>query len=170
MTTNRDPNGGEPDLDHLLRALAQDDARVVAPERLHAMVMEKWDTRRQAPHSPEPSARWISGAWMGRAAAIAAAVVFVVAWIIARGAHDERPIAHTTIPIGAATNLLTGPPLETESLQLVRVRMPRGALRAFGIALVDPDAAAEVEVEVIVGEDGFPRSIRRVQPIADRSR
>ncbi len=166
--TNRDPERGEPEFDDLLRALRHADARVTAPEHLHASVMERWETER-APSQPAPR-RWVTGAWLGRAAALAAAVVLVVAWIVARGTHgglrNEAPISRTTIPISAATNLMTGPPLETESLQLVRVRMPRGALRAFGIALVDPDAGAEVEVEVVVGEDGFPRSIRRVQPIA----
>lgn len=160
---NRDPERGEPALDDLLRALAQDDAQVTAPERLYASVMAQWDSaRQQIPATPRS---WVSGAWLGRVAALAAAAVLVVAWMIARG-PSPAPIARTTMPISAATNLVTGPPLETESLQLVRVRMPRGALRAFGIALVDPDAAAEVEVDMIVGEDGFPRSIRRVQAIA----
>lgn len=161
---NRDPERGEPDLDDLLRALAQDDASVRAPDRVHARVMAAWDTGRF--HTQPRSRRWMTVAWLGRAAALAAAAILVVAWIVARRTHGEAPIARTTIPISAATNLMTSPPLETESLQLVRVRMPRGALRAFGIALVEPDATAEVEVDVIVGEDGFPRSIRRVQPIA----
>jgi hypothetical protein len=161
--TNRDPERGEPDLEEVLRALAEDDAQVRAPEHLHARVMATWDVKRH--QTPSARGRWVSGGWLGRAAALAAAAVFLVAWIVARRTHGEAPVARTTIPISAATNLMAVPPLETESLQLVRVRMPRGSLRAFGIALVDPDASAEVEVDVIVGEDGFPRSIRRVEPI-----
>jgi hypothetical protein len=183
--TTRDPAHGEPDLDDSLRLLAEDDARVKAPDRVYAKVMAAWDgeiARGQGPgESPEsrqgirqtPPRRVVSGTWLGRAAALAAAAVLAIAWIVARGSYGESrtepPVARTTIPISAATNLMTVPPLDSESLQLVRVRMPRGALRAFGIPLVDPDAAAEVEVDVIVGEDGFPRSIRRVQPIAASS-
>ncbi len=49
-----------------------------------------------------------------------------------------------------------------EALQLVRLRMPRQALAAFGLVLIDPEAAGMVHVDVLVGEDGLPRDIRRV--------
>jgi hypothetical protein len=129
--------------------------------------MAMWDAPR-APTRPT-TARWVSRVWLGRAAAVAAAAVLAVAWIVARGniGAGGAAVSHTTLPISAATTgLMVGPPLESESLQIVRVRMPRGALRAFGIALLDPEATAEVEVDVVVGEDGFPRSIRRVQPVS----
>lgn len=162
--TNRDPMPGEPDLDDLLRALAQDDAQVRAPERLHARVMAKWDEERHV--AARIHRAWWSSRFLPHAAALAAAVILMVVWLAARGNSHAGRISHTVVPLSEATNLMTSPPLEAEVLQLVRVRMPRGALQAFGIALVDPEAAAEVEVDVVVGEDGFPRSIRRVQPIA----
>ena len=49
-----------------------------------------------------------------------------------------------------------------ETLQLVRLRMPRQALAAFGLLLVDPDTTGVVDVDVLVGEDGLPRHIRKV--------
>jgi hypothetical protein len=71
---------------------------------------------------------------------------------------------------GAATPLvaLTGEPaLAAEPLQLVRLRVPRTSLRAFGVALIDPDASGLVDVDLIVGSDGLPRDIRRVRPVVD---
>ena len=60
----------------------------------------------------------------------------------------------------------TADPLhETESLQLVRVRVPRSALSALGVALVEPDLPGLVDVDVVVGDDGLPRDIRRIRPV-----
>jgi len=50
-----------------------------------------------------------------------------------------------------------------EPLQMVRLRLPRGALQALGVAMLEPDAGAVVDVDVLVGEDGLPRDIRRVR-------
>jgi hypothetical protein len=75
-----------------------------------------------------------------------------------------------TSSAGASTPLvsLTGEPaLAAEPLQLVRLRVPRTSLRAFGVALIDPDASGLVDVDLIVGSDGLPRDIRRVRPVVD---
>lgn len=50
----------------------------------------------------------------------------------------------------------------SEALQLVRLRMPRQALATWGLILVDPDATGIVHVDVLIGEDGLPRDIRKV--------
>ena len=68
---------------------------------------------------------------------------------------------------GSAVTFVADPPLEGESLQIVRMRVPRQALQAFGLSMGDPDVATIVEVDVVVGEDGLPRDIRRVRPVAD---
>jgi len=52
-----------------------------------------------------------------------------------------------------------------ESLQLVRVRMPRAALGTLGLALYDPEATGMVDVDIVVGDDGLPRDIRHIQPV-----
>jgi hypothetical protein len=62
----------------------------------------------------------------------------------------------------AVLTLTTDPALETETLQLVRVRMPRLALQAVGVVVSGPNAEGFVEVDVVVGEDGLPRDVRRV--------
>ena len=51
---------------------------------------------------------------------------------------------------------------EAEVLQIVRLRVPREALQALGVALVEPDAEGMVDVDVAVGEDGLARDIRQV--------
>jgi hypothetical protein len=58
--------------------------------------------------------------------------------------------------------LAVDPALETETLQLVRVRMPRRALAAVGFVVGGPDAEGFVEVDFVVGEDGLSRDVRRV--------
>lgn len=63
---------------------------------------------------------------------------------------------------GAVITLAVDPILETETLQLVRVRMPRLALQAVGVMVGEPDAEGFVEVDLLVGEDGLPRDVRRV--------
>lgn len=159
----------------LLRALAEDDAQVTAPAELRGGVMASWDARNEVPANPTAQWRWAS---IGRLAAAALIVIVVGVWLLARApftdsspatdrARDARRVPNA-LPIDTALTMATmvEPPLETESLQIVRVRMPRGALRAFGVALLEPDATAEVEVDLIVGDDGFLRSIQRVQPVS----
>ena len=51
---------------------------------------------------------------------------------------------------------------EAEALQIVRLRLPREALQALGVMLVEPDAEGMVDVDVLVGEDGLARDIRQV--------
>ena len=82
--------------------------------------------------------------------------------------RDVMP-AETSLTGGSAPLVaLTGEPaLAAEPLQLVRVRVPRTSLRAFGVALIDPDASGLVDVDLVVGSDGLPRDIRRVRPVVD---
>ena len=52
-------------------------------------------------------------------------------------------------------------PVDTASLQVVRVRMSRTAFASLGVPIENPDADGLMEVEMIVGDDGVARSIRR---------
>jgi len=56
---------------------------------------------------------------------------------------------------------------ETESLQIVRLRLPRASLEVFGVALLEPEASVLVDVDVVVGDDGLPRDIRRIRRVVD---
>jgi len=87
---------------------------------------------------------------------------------VARAVRDVRSDDTALADGSAAPVALTGEPaFADESLQLVRVRVPRTSLRAFGVALIDPDASGLVDVELVVGSDGLPRDIRRVRPVVD---
>jgi hypothetical protein len=52
---------------------------------------------------------------------------------------------------------------DTESLQLVRLRLPREVLQALGVVFLEPELQTVVDVDVLVGEDGLPRDIRQVR-------
>jgi len=54
---------------------------------------------------------------------------------------------------------------DSASLTLMRVRMPRSAFSSLGVPIANPDADGLVDVEVLVGEDGVARSIRRAAAV-----
>ncbi len=171
MTHHRDPDRGEPDLDDLIHALAEDDRQATAPAHLRAGVLLAWD----AHHATVVGAGRAPRSWLPQVAGLAAAAVVVLAWLAAQfvsgrlpGAapvRSDAPALRATPSDSAMTTLMAEPPFDTESLQIVRVRMPRQQLRAFGVALVDPEVAGDVEVDVLVGDDGVPRSIQGVRPV-----
>lgn len=70
--------------------------------------------------------------------------------------HKRLELPAVVMPFGA------GPVHDTEPLQLVRLRIPRQALRALGLVLLEPDAPGLVDVDVLIGEDGLPRDIRKI--------
>jgi hypothetical protein len=67
-------------------------------------------------------------------------------------------------PMGMV-RLIADRTFETESLRIVRVRVPRASLEALGVALLEPDTATLVDVELVVGDDGLPRQVRRILPV-----
>ena len=82
---------------------------------------------------------------------------------IAATAVDDAPaVVHADMP-DAVLTLAADPLITAESLQLIRVRVPRQALQSLGVVLIDPDAEGTVEIDVLVGGDGLPRDIRRVE-------
>ena len=50
-------------------------------------------------------------------------------------------------------------------LMMMRVRMPRSAFSRLGVPIANPDGDGMVDVEVLVGEDGVARSIRRATAV-----
>lgn len=68
------------------------------------------------------------------------------------------------VELPAALMVFDADPVQwSEPLQMVRLRLPREALQALGLALLEPDASGVVDVDVLVGEDGLPRDIRQVR-------
>jgi hypothetical protein len=80
----------------------------------------------------------------------------------APAASMDAYVQHVELP--ASLMLFDAGPLQlNEPLQMVRLRLPREALQALGLALLEPDAGGVVDVDVLVGEDGLPRDIRQVR-------
>ena len=64
--------------------------------------------------------------------------------------------------------LVADPILDVNAVSIVRVRMPRTALAPLGIPFVDPNDGGSVDLEILVGEDGVARTIRRAVPVVVR--
>lgn len=144
----------EPWVEDALHGLAADDVRLVVPSRVEQAVMEAWDRHavRDVARVGRPRAR------VGVLVGAAAAVVLAAVWL-------QRPPAPATLDASAAGELgyVLVPDALTDpgSLHVVRLQMPRSGLARLGWPLVNPDADGLVEVELLVGEDGVARSIRR---------
>ena len=139
----------------LLRELAIEDAGVTAPPQLEAEVMRAWGTHQaQAPR--RAWRRPFTLAWRFAAAALALATIYL--WLPERRA--PLPAVPATVP-GEGVPLVIDPFGDPTALSVMRVRMSRSALASLGFPIMDPDAAGVVDVEMLVGEDGVARSIRR---------
>ena len=80
--------------------------------------------------------------------------------------HQLQRSARTTPtnsqpPDDSRTLLLVGEPiLLGEPVRVVRMRVPAATLSELGVRPAEGDVAAQVDVDVIVGEDGIARAIR----------
>jgi hypothetical protein len=144
-------------LEESLRALETDD-EVRVPPRVDAAVMAAWDAHRAGP--PAQALRW--PLWV----AACAGVVIVVVAIAAR--PGQAPVAlppsgGTAQPSNALIQqeLVLVPEVEPGPLMLMRVRMTRREFSRLGVPISNPQGDGLVDVEVLVGEDGVARSIRR---------
>lgn len=147
------------DVERALRALAAVDAREEAPAGMHALVMKAWDRDMSA--VPRGRAVVARAAMLAGAASVAAAALL----LIADRSRDDGPRGREEPP-PAGTIALAEPPLDPAATSVVRVRMPRRALAGLGIPLADPEGGGAVDLEILVGEDGIARTIRRVVPVA----
>jgi hypothetical protein len=160
------------------RQFAQEDAAITAPPELERRVLNAWEALQHPPrrnHRPSPRVFWAVGAVAAglllafalrsdRATTVPSAptsdVGLAVRPDVGGGDRGLRPS-----PTTAVITFAVDPVLETETLQLVRVRMPRLDLQAVGVVVGGSNAEGFVEVDVVVGEDGLPRDVRRVAPI-----
>jgi hypothetical protein len=88
--------------------------------------------------------------------------------------HGQRPRrarSRVELPApryGAGIVFVADPVLDASATTIVRVRVPRTALVTLGVPLVEPDDRGLVDLEMLVGEDGVTRTIRRAVPVAVR--
>lgn len=158
------------------RQFAREDAAMTAPPELERKVLAAWEALQHPDRRSHPPGR-LRLAWVVGAVASALAVAFAL--------HGDRatpvPVAtDSRLEESAIRNSGDAPPprwmmkrdailtftaepvLETETLQLVRVRMPRLALQAVGVVVSGPNNEGFVEMDLVVGEDGLPKTVRRV--------
>jgi hypothetical protein len=64
--------------------------------------------------------------------------------------------------------LVPDPVPDSAPLSVMRVRMPRSAFATLGLPIVNPNAEGFVDVEVLVGEDGIARAIRRTALVSSQ--
>jgi hypothetical protein len=89
-------------------------------------------------------------------------------------AHQPRPRrprmrGEAATPRGERGLLLVADPiLDPIAASIVRIRVRRTALVTLGIALVEPNDSGWVDLEMLVGEDGVARTIRRAVPVSVR--
>lgn len=82
---------------------------------------------------------------------------------VARPPSDQRARLRPAPPRETEATYVLVPDAEAGAppLTLMRVRMPRSAFSRLGVPISNPDGDGMVDVEVLVGEDGVARSIRR---------
>jgi hypothetical protein len=175
------------DFDRAWREFADDDAETRAPARLRPAVMDAWHAAHgaQPPRNPTRYVQWHPRSLVATLAAVAAVIVVVSVSLRETGRRpDSRApdrtstgteAAGTSVPGQTAEavrsapvdafRLIADPMFENESSALVRLRLPRTSLEAMGIALIGPDVASLVDVDVVVGGDGLPRAIRNLRPV-----
>jgi hypothetical protein len=150
-------------LQQSLRALTEDEAQV--PAHVDAAVMAAWETTWDASRpgqAPAASRLWVP--W----AAACAAIVMTAVLLTWRSANPGAPsgTAGPAAPLIQQELVLVPEFDRTGPLMLMRVRMTRREFSRLGVPISNPDGDGLVDVEVLVGEDGVARSIRRAVPVA----
>jgi hypothetical protein len=142
----------------LLGALRDAQAGDSAPAHVETALLRAWDVS----HAPRPSAARFTAA--SRFAAVAAGVVLATGLTVL-GEH-LRSIAALAPPLTAEASpsvILVGEPIhDGEEVRLVRMRMPASTLHALGIRSTTApsgDLEVDVDVDVVVGEDGVARGL-----------
>jgi hypothetical protein len=144
-----------PELAAALDELREAEAGVATPASVEAAVLTAWD----AAHAARTTAR--APYFLRRAGAVAAAVL-LTAGLGSLGLQLHR-IEQTSSEsaAGGRTLLVVGEPiLRGEPVRVVRMRVPAATLTGLGVRPATGNAAAHVDVDVLVGEDGVARAIR----------
>ena len=157
----------DPALAESYRLLSQDDEQTHIPARLESAVMDAWDEHargRSVHHHRATRLAWAA------VLLAAASVAFAAALWLQRAENTAN--VNTTARVTPAlrgwygTESIASPDVllqdDPASLRLVRLNVQPSVLTAFGYPVADPVDMRPVSVEVLVGLDGVPRAIRRL--------
>jgi hypothetical protein len=147
-------------LEESLRTLAADDPQV--PPHVDAAVMAAWDESADR-KGPRRTTIWDGvrpwPIWVTACAGLVIAAVLLTG--TTPGENAGRRNAASLAPL-MQNELVLVPEFEGAGpLTLMRVRMTRREFSRLGVPLSNPEGDGLVDVEVLVGEDGVARSIRR---------
>ncbi|MGB8458813.1 MAG: hypothetical protein WCE50_13900 [Candidatus Acidiferrum sp.] len=169
-----------------LRALGEETLEAVAPARVEMRLRQEFRTRH---HTMAVRRGAIVVAWALAAAAVVAGAVSWRNWEQSRrGYVAKQTLAAPSNPL--ASNAADGPsqapenlsadvsnaddladftplpgsaPDLTEQAEILRVRMQRGSLGAFGLPVNEQRAGDWIQVDLLVGNDGLPEAVRLAQ-------
>jgi hypothetical protein len=156
-----------------LRLVSRDDEHTKVPERIETLVMRAWEARALG-HIQEYRSH-SRHLWVAALTAAACAVLVAALWFqrpaenatSARApvnAVGEMPgseaLAYSLDSVVATEVVLQADPA---SLQVVRLTVHPSMLTALGYAFANPVDTEPVNVEVLIGLDGVPRAIRRLE-------
>jgi hypothetical protein len=169
----------ERELSQALRWAAGADAGEAAPARVEAALREafarqRWETERRAVGArARPRPRDLA---LMTAAAAAAGLLLALAAALGPATRPTpariRSVTRQPPPVVRVAErgdtlqlapLYAAPLTDVESGQVIRVGLPRSALRSMGWPLPEVPGAGLVPAEVLVGEDGLARAVRLVR-------
>jgi hypothetical protein len=136
-------------LNEWMRRVAED-VSVEAPARIEAAVLAEFDRVKR---------RRRIASWSIKAGALAAGMALAF-WIPTREELKPVPVADSEQPYIAIPYVTQLAPYERA--EVVRMRLPVAALVAAGLPVRNVDPGADVEADVLVGQDGRARALRLV--------
>jgi hypothetical protein len=143
----------DPHLTSALDSLRQVDGHMEAPPHIEAAVLAAWD-RAHVQRTVSPARHW----WQPVAAVAAAVTLSVVLAQLGRALQQAVRTPTTAAHNNDALLLVGEPILQGEPVRVVRMRIPASTLVGLGVRAGTD--VAQVDVDVIVGEDGVARAIR----------
>ncbi len=146
------PTHWDAHLTSALDRLRDAEGNITAPPHVEAAVLAAWD-RAHARQVVPPARRW----W--RPVAALAAAVTITIGLAQLGLALQQAVRPPATATNNGTLLLVGEPiLQGEPVRVVRMRIPASTLMGLGVRAATD--VAQVDVDVIVGEDGVARAIR----------
>ena len=139
-------------LDDAMSRLAAELADTEAPPEIESAVLAVFNRMRR---------RRRGKYWIAAAGAIAASIAGV--WMIAKNVEHKPTAAQdvqTEQPFVPIPYVL--PPAPYERVEVVRMTLPVAALIAAGFRMQTADLGAQVEADVILGQDGRARAVRLI--------